>query len=299
MTFTELKTRVANETGMDLTIDDSIVGAWVNSSYKHICGILNWPWLMTSATIQTVADITTGTVSINSNSTALTFSSAPSVSVANQYMIQFTATSDDWYFISSHTAASTSATLSVPFVGSSNISGASYILRKVFYSLPSNMDRVVDVRQAVTDQKLEAVDIRQFDRYLPDPTATGEPYVYSIAGLDTSQYWQMTLYPIPSSVMNIQLRYLKAPTTLSSASDTPIIPEKFHDVIVWAALFMYGHPFIDDSRMNFAEKRYVRGLEDMKQNYNPVPDQLTVIQPWDTRIPRVTGHLPWPSNYSR
>lgn len=297
MTFDDLKTRVANETGMDLTTDGSIVGAWVNSAYKHICGILNWPWLMTNGTIQTVADITTGTVSINSGSTTLTFSSAPSVSVANQYMIQFTATSDDWYYISSHTAASTTAVLSVPFVGSSSISGASYILRKVLYSLPSDLDRVVDIRQAVTDQKLGSIDIRMFDGYLPDPTATSDPLYYSVIGLDSSKQWQITVYPIPSSIINLQLRYLKAPTTLSSASDTPLIPEKFHDIIIWGALFMYGHAFIDDSRMGFAERRYVRMLEDMKQNYSPVPDQFTILQPWDSRVRRPIGRIPWPANY--
>lgn len=297
MTFNDLKTRVANETGIDLTTDDSLVGSWVNAAYKHICGILNWPWLLKNSTIQTVADITTGTVSINSGSTALTFSSAPSVSVANQYMIQFTATSDDWYFITSHTASSTSATLSVPFVGSSNISGASYILRKVFYSLPSDLDRIVDIRQAVTDQKLCAVDIRTFDHYLPDPSATAEPLYYSVAGLDTSKYWQITLYPIPTSILNLQLRYLQIPATLSSSSDTPFIPEKFHDVIVFKALMDFGHPFIDDNRFSSAVRRYEDGLKDMKQNYSPVPDQMTVLTPWDQRARRMGGRLPYPPNY--
>lgn len=297
MTFSDLKDRVANETGMDLTTDDTIVGEWVNSAYKHICGVLNWPWLEKQGIIQTVADITTGTVSINSGSTSLTFSSAPSVSVANQYMIQFTDTSDDWYYISSHTASSTSATLSVPFAGSSNVSGVSYICRKVFYSLPSDLDRMIDARQSIYKQKLGAIDIRTFDRYLPDPTATGVPLYYYMVGLDTNQYWQMGLYPVPTDINNIQIRYLMKPATLSSASDAPLIPEKFHDVIVMAALFMYGHPFIDDTRFAMAERRYADMIQDMKSNYSPIPDQMTVIQPWDSRPRRLVGRLRYPPNY--
>lgn len=297
MTFDDLKTRVANETGMDLTIDDSIVGAWVNSAYKHICGILNWPFLMKNGTIQTVADITTGTASINSGSTACTLSVAPSISVANQFVIQFPDTSNDWYYVSAHTAGDTALTLSVPFVGTSNVSGVSYILRKVLYSLPSDLDRLVDVRQSIDYVRLTAIDIRTFDRYLPDPTAVADPFYYAIMGMDTNKYWQMTFYPIPGDIINIQLRYLQAPTTLSSSTDTPLIPEKFHDIIVFAALYMYGHAFIDDSRMAFAQRRYEDMLKDLKQNYSPVPDAMTILQPWDTRSRRSVGNIMWPANY--
>lgn len=297
MTFSDLKQRVANETGMDLTIDDLMVGEWVNAAYRHINGILNWPWLMKSATIQTVADITTGTVSISSGSSSLTFSSAPSISVANQFMIQFPATSDDWYYITAHTAGATTATLSVPFVGSSNISGASYTLRKVFYSLPSDADRIIDARQSIDKVRLGALNPRTFDGSLPDPTATGTPLYYYILGLDSSQYWQVGLYPVPTTINNIQIRYLAKTTALSASTDTPNIPDKFQDIIIFAALFMFGHPFIDDTRMAMAQARYESGLKDMKQNHNPIPDQLTIIQPWDSRPRRMVGRLPWPPNY--
>lgn len=296
MNFSTLKSRVANEVGLDSTNDATILGSWVNAAYKRVCGTYNWPWLIKNSTIQTVKDITTGTVSINSGSTSLTFSSAPTVSVASNYMIQFTATSDDWYLISSHTAASTSATLSVPFTGTSNISGAAYICRKVFYSLPSDCDRIIDIRQAITDQRLGAVDIRNFDHYLPDPSAVANPVIYAITGLDTNQYWQVTLYPIPSAVINLQLRYLYTPADLTS-TDNPVLPEKFHEILVFGALSQFGHAYIDDDRIRIAQARYDQLLADMKLSYSPVPDQMTVLQPWDTRQRRVVGRLAWPSNF--
>jgi len=294
--FSVLKTRVAQETGLDTTTDATILGAWVNAAYKKICALDNWPWLLKQATIQTVADITTGTVSINAGSTALTFSSGPTNSVALQYMIQFTSVSDDWYIIAAHNALSTSATLSVAFNGTANLSGASYLLRKVFYSLPSDLDRIVDTRQARTDSKLAAIDIRTFDRYLPDPTATGDPLSYYLAGLDSSKYWQIGLYPIPSAVENIQVRYLMIPADLAS-TDAPFLPEKFHDTIVYGALWMFGHAYIDDSRIQSAKARYDEAVKDMKENYNPIPDQFTCIQPWDTRPRWLVGYLPFPPNF--
>ncbi len=296
MDFSVLKTRVANEVGLDTTTDATILGAWVNAAYKQLCGVENWPWLLKIATLQTVADRTTGTVSINAASTSLTFSSAPAVSVANQYMIQFTGVSSDWYLISAHTAAQTSATLSVPFNGTSNLTSAPYLLRKVFYSTASDCDRIVDARQARTQSKLGAIDIRTFDRYLPDPQATGDPLYYYLAGVDTSKYWQVGLYPIPSTVENIQIRYLTIPVDMTG-TDTPNLPEKFHDVLIFGALWMFGHAYIDDTRIQSAKARYDQALSDMRENYNPIPDQMTVIQPWDSRPRRLVGRLNWPANY--
>lgn len=296
MDFSVLKTRVAQETGLDTTTDATILGAWVNAAYKQVCGIDNWPWLLKNTTIVTVADITTGTVSINAASTSLTFSSAPAASVANQYMIQFTTVSDDWYFISSHTGGATSATLASAFNGTSNLSGATYRLRKVFYSLASDTDRIVDLRQARTDTKLVPVDIRTFDRYLPDPTATGDPYYYYLAGVDTNKYWQVGLYPTPSTAENIQVRYLQLPADMTS-TDTPFLPEKFHDIIVYGALWMFGHAYIDDTRIQSAKARWDEALRLMRENYNPIPDQQLILQPWDTRIGRIRGRLPYPPTY--
>lgn len=294
MQFSVLQSRVANETGLDVTADATTIKAWINAAYKHVNGIFNWPWLLKHGTIQTVADITTGTVSINAASTSLTFSTGPTPSVANQYMIQFTSVSNDWYFISAHTAGATSATLATAFNGTTNISGAAYICRKVFYSLPSDLDRIVDLRQARTTSKLGAIDIRTFDKYLPDPRATGDPLYYYLAGLDSSQYWQVGIYPIPTSVENLQVRYLKTPADLSGDTDAPVIPEKFHDILVYGALYMFGHPYIDDDRFKSALQRYADLLGEMKLNFNPVPDQANIIQPWDSRTRRSTGGLPFP-----
>lgn len=295
MDYTTLQTRVAQEAGMDLTQDSSIVGAWVNGAYQHISGVFNWPWLIKTGTIQTVADITTGTVAVSAGGQALTFSSGPAVSVANDYWIQFT-TSADWYPISAHTAASTSATISIPYVGTSAYS-STYILRKIFYSLPSDLDRVDEIRQAITKQKLEYIDYRTFHRYIADPTASYTPIYYSMIGLDASQYWRIGLYPTPNAVINLQLLYYQKITELSATSDTPLIPAKWHNVVVWGALALYGHDFIDDTRVQTATRRFSNGMEEMLAHYNAAPDQRTVIQPWDTRTKLGILPIRFPSDF--
>lgn len=296
MTFATLRTKVANETGLDPTSDATLINGWINSVYKRVLGAFRWPWLFKMSGFQTVADITTGTVSINAGSTSGTFSSAPAASVAVQYMIQFTSASDDWYTIATHTGGSTSFTTDLPFDGLTNYSGV-YTLRKVYYSMPSDLDGIINIRQTRTDVDLFPIDIRTFDRYLPDPTAVAEPLAFMLAGYDSSKNWQIVLYPTPNVVMNLLMRYYMIPADMSADGDLPYLPEKFHDILVFGSLYFYGHPYIDDDRVKIAEARYEEALSQMKDNYNPVPTQLTVVQPWDTRPRRIVGRLRWPSNY--
>ena len=97
--------------------------------------------------------------------------------------------------------------------------------------------------------------------------------------------------------MNIQTRYLQAPTAMSGSTDTPILPEKFHDAIVFGALYLFGHAYIDDTRISSAKARFDNMVEEMKMNCDPVPDQMIVLQPWDTRPRRLVGRLTWPTNF--
>jgi len=285
MDLQTIRSRISEQIGISSALENQTnrYNSWINETYKRVASEANWPWLLTHDVVQTVAEITTGTVSVNSGDTALTFSSAPAVSVANDYQIQFAAT-DDWYDISAHTAGATSATLADPYVSSTNLSGGTYLLRKVFYSLPSNIDRILDMRQAISDSKLTYVDVREFDRVLPDPTSTGDPYVYFLQGLDSSNNWRCGFYPTPDSIQNIHIRYYKAVTELSSDTDTPIFPSKWHQILVHGALAYFGWNFRDDTRRNLAIQDYERMLSQMIKSLKPTTDDITVIVPWDLRV---------------
>ena len=288
MNLSSLRERVANATGLSTSDASSLtkIDAWINQAYQHVSGLYGWPWLVKQGTLVTSADITTGTVSITAGDTALTFSSAPAASVAGNWMIQFTSVSDDWYDIATHTAASTSAVLASTFNGTSNLSGASYILRKVYYSLPSDLDRIISIRQMRTDFSLIPVDIRYLDKALPDPDVTGIPTNYALFGLDSSNYWKMTVYPTPNAAMNLLVRYYKKITELSATTDEPILPTKFHNAIVHCALYLYGYQYIDDTRQQESKKAFEQLIEDMKQNSSVVPGAVATPIPWDQRPSR-------------
>lgn len=299
MQLSDIRTRVAQEAGLSATNDATMINAWINGAYQQLSGFYPWPWLLTNFTIQTEADITTGTASVNAGSTSVTLSSGPSSSVATNYMIQFTDTSNDWYYISAHTASSTSLTLANAFAGTSNYTAGSYIIRRVFYSLPTDLDRLIDLRQSITNLKLEGVEAATFDKLVPDPSSVGTPIYYYLTGMTSANVWQVGFFPTPSAIINIQGRGLKTITEMSSDSDQPLVPAKWHNALVFLALALYGHDYIDDSRVESARSRAKEIVSEMVEQSNPIPGKMTVIQPWDTRVPRSPLSLNLPTNYPR
>lgn len=292
MDLQTLRSRIAEQVGISTSISgqNTRYNSWINETYKKLASEANWPWLLKRDVIQTVTDITTGTVSISAGDTALTFSSGPAASVANDYRIRFSDT-DDWYDISAHTAGATSATLADAYLGDSAISAGTYTLRKYFYSLPSDVDRIVFMVQARNNQKLDYRDYRDLKSIIPDSESTGKPRIFSINQLDSSNNWQATFHPFPDAKMNIDMWYYRTITELSADSDTPIFPAKWHQVLVHGALAFFGWSQRNDTRRNESMANYTRMVEDMQRSMVPSTDRLTVITPWDRRLQGGNGRF--------
>jgi len=290
MNYSDLRARVAEMLG--LPDDDSEfstkINKWINESYKAISALDQWPWLIKNDVIQTVTEITTGTVSVTNDSTSITFSSAPSDSVANDWRIQFEG-ADDWYDISAHTAGATGATLADPFLGTTDAT-STYTLRKVYYSLPSDFSKMMTVRQAVTDIKLRPVDLRVWDANIPDPTRVHTPAWYLIVGQDSSQNYRITFHPIPNDEINIDIRYYQTVSDLSADSDEPLMPDQFRPIIVFDVLSKYGYMFLDDTRVTLASQLREKFIKDMKGHGWPDPDKTVCRIPWDRSMWRSRGH---------
>ncbi len=91
----------------------------------------DWFWLIKNASFTLESFIDSGTVTLTKDSTSITFSIAPQVSVVGWYLK--ISGFEDVFKIASHTAGSNSATLDVSFTGSSRTS--SYELMKLEYDI--------------------------------------------------------------------------------------------------------------------------------------------------------------------
>lgn len=94
----------------------------------------------------------------------------------------------------------------------------------VAYTLPTDWIETRGMTIGATGRPMQPVSIRDGDVYnFLDPPMTD---CYAIEG------GNLRIYPTPSSVEAVVHRYVKREPTLTSASDTPILPTEFHPSIV-------------------------------------------------------------------
>lgn len=254
---------------------------WLNMGQQYICGKRLWPFMLAEEIVQTVTDITTGTVSIAAGDTALTFSSAPTVSVANRY-IQLSS-SNDWYKISSHTASSTSAVISPAYVGTSALSAGTYKIRKLLYTTTTPLLQILDMKQMVTPIRFVSASPRESDFFTPLYYDTSNPYYYILSSPSSTGALQFSLLPSPSAIINIMVRGVQALTDLSADTDTSIIPVQWHDAVIHVAAF-YGFQQLDDTRATSELQTAELRIDDMARVYATDPGRHRVMQPFDNNL---------------
>ncbi len=258
----------------------------------------DWPFLRnpTPLIIKTVTDYTTGTATVAAANASVTISSTIADSKSGQY-IQFS-DANNWYKITAHVAGTSSLTID-PVAISANTSA--YTIRKFHYSLDSTVDRVLSIRETVTPFDLSEVTAESFHLWEPDPTNIGPPRLYFMLGKDSSDIWQVGLWPIPDSVLNLYIEYIKAATDLSADGDISIIPAKWHTSVLLKGAIWQGMGFLGDSRAGSARDEFLLGIEEMKKQNQPSRRNHRVMQPVDAPSPGNVSNLPGqypPVNYS-
>jgi hypothetical protein len=276
-----LQQELADRTRFDQTssADATKLKRWLNMAQQYVCGKRLWPFMFAEEIVQTVPDITTGTVSINAADTALTFSSAPTVSVANRY-IKFS-TSNDWYKITAHTASSTSATISPAYVGTSNLSAGTYTVRKLLYSTTTPLIQILDMKQLVTPIQLMSMAPRGTDFLLPLYYDQGTPYWYVMSSSASDGTPQWSFLSSPSTTMNVMIRGIKVLADLSADNDVSVIPAPWHYVLVHQAAF-YAFQSLDDDLAKIEYQAAEAGINDMARQLGHDLGRHRVMMPVDS-----------------
>lgn len=292
MQFSTQQAEVAAQLGLSTSDTDTVtlVKRWLNTAQQTIIQAAEWPFLRSSSPliVQTETDITTGTITTTANSATITFSSGPAASVTGYY-IQ-TSSSLDWYRITAHTAAATTATISPVAIYS--LTAGTYKVRKFYYATSSAVDRVLQIKQSVTPFQLEEKDKESFDKLKPNPTDVGTPLIYVMAGKNSSDVWQFILWPTPMAVINLYIDYLSVATDLSADADTSIIPAKWHTSVMIQGAIWQGYNFLDDTRAASARNDFFNGIEAMKVEMLPSRSNSRVMRPIDYQQPLFPFPLP-------
>lgn len=305
-TFLVLQQELAAQCGLDQTISAqaTLLKRWLNNSQQAILRSFEWPFLRspTPLVIQTVPDISSGTVATTAGSTSITFSATPvdsngfNVSVAGRY-IQ-TVSSNDWYRITAHTSGTTAATLEIAAIYTK--AAATYTVRKLYYSTSTSVDRIIQVFQDILPYQLIETTPEYFQSFNPGFLSSGTPRIYCTAGVDSTGAPQFKLWPNPDAVINLRIEYFTVATDMSADADVSVIPAKWHTTVLVEGACAQAFKFLDDGRYVNSVTLFNAGIEEMKTEYENSLHRHRVMTATDNQpVGGNLGYMPLPFNYPR
>jgi hypothetical protein len=145
------------------------------------------------------------------------------------------------------------------------------VASQMTYDLPTDIDlsgnKVMDLRQKTSPAKLIYISQKRLDELDPNPTRTGNPTHW------TKWANQIRLYPIPSSVITMYLRYmLDKATDYNDEIVTSQIPVKF-DWVVNAGMKKYAFAMFPRwGNVAEANSLFENGIGNMLSDNNIVLD---------------------------
>lgn len=305
-TFLTLQQELGAQCGLDQTTSAqaTLLKRWLNNAQQVILRSFEWPFLRspTPLVIQTVPDISSGTVATTAGSTSVTFSTAPkdvngnNVSVSGRF-IQ-TVSSNDWYRITAHTSGTTAATLEIGAI--TTAAAATFTVRKMYYSTATTVDRIIQIWQDVLPYQLTETTPEYFQSFNPGYLSTGTARVYCMAGVDSTGAPQFRLWPNPDAVVNLRIDYFTASVDMVADSDVSIIPAKWHTTTLLEGAKSQGFSFSDDSRYAGSVALFGSLIDEMKHEYEIGLHRHRVMTAVDDQpIQGSLGYMPLPYNYPR
>lgn len=296
LTFTDLQTEVFAQAGLDSSDATNIanVKRWLNFVQQDVCARWPWTFLLGREAIATIADYSTGTVSVSAQGTAVTGVGTTFTTTHGDgtYFIQFTQ-NQDYYRVSAR-GSNTTLTLETAYQGTA-ISGGTFILRKFFYSLSSSADEVIDVRNWNTPVKLIECNFRTIDTINPLVQSTSPGYGYMMYGTDASGNLVYSPYPFPNDTRLFEFRTRKRPTDMSSGSDLPSIPNKYAHLLAFGGTALAFAYLRKPDMLQLWNAKFEARIDAMKKEYQQSGDYQPVLRSIDA-INR-TQWIAMPSGY--
>jgi len=194
----------------------------INIQYRDLASKKRWDWLRKFITVLHRKYINEGTAAITLDSTSVTLTDAPSISVQN-YWIKFDGT-EEIYRVAQHTAGDTVLTLQSSYPQPTNPE-TSYKLWTDRTPLPTDCVETIEVGHQWVKQPMENVGRQKMRRMIARfPQTEGFPHSYS-----TNDYKDPNAYSIalPASISRSSDGLVKTIVFASDVSATLEVGDKF------------------------------------------------------------------------
>jgi hypothetical protein len=194
----------------------------------------DWWWLRRVEVINLEPVIETGSVTVTNNSTAITFSAAPTKDLDNWFF----KVSDEFdvFRIAAHTAGLAAATLDEAYTGDSG-SSKSYKVFKLEYDLPSDILRLKGPMRQYREPpyKIDLAGVDELDLLAPlARVEKGTPRRFAEVDEDTVRFDRYV-----DELTRVEFDYLFRPAALTnSGSEEPVVPRHFRKTLTDTGSFL-------------------------------------------------------------
>lgn len=255
-----------------------------------------WWWLKSEGSIILQTTIDTGTVNVSNNSTSVTFSSAPSNSVAGRFFK--VDDHEDVFKIDTHSAGTDTATLDTVYTGDTD-TAASYKLMQLEYDLADDVWKLVAPMRAYKDARFNVWGtslIWMENQYPLSRVKTGVPEYFAPVDTNTVRFNRYG----GDDLIRLDYDYLIRPDDLTdSDSEEPLVPLEYRHVLSDAVTYFLLRDK-DDDKANSMVNQVRSGIKSMtRENRNRwalmgEPGQIIArphqVFPWKN-VPRTAGGL--------
>jgi hypothetical protein len=236
----ELKIQDSDDTA-DARIERDINMIYIN----EVAPLKNWKWLRKNVRLVQDPYFSTGTATVTPDSATVTLSNAPTTSKTGYFFA--TDGFDEVYYVSAHTASSTTVTLSSAFKGVYSTT-ATFKIWKDWVTLPTNCRETFEVAHGFHSVPMEGVGLQEFRRiFQASPRAADRPYYYTTDDFvdpdttgdgetESNRYRILRIHPAQNTnSTTLYVDYIQDVTALDVDADEPLMPINDRIVLFYGA----------------------------------------------------------------
>jgi len=265
MQLSEIRQRLIDVYGNTLTSESTFYNRIINDAYSKLCAMGSWWWLETSTVLNFQATIASAHYVTAVEGASTVIASAAGDMLSDDYLYGWMYTGEHTYRIRSINSASLTMTLDGEWLEVSSVYSVDAWNDQQL--LPSAFDAVVSVvpMNDPNRRPLRQVDPEVIAANGPDMSGLEEETarefaVYRDAAISGDKFF-IRIFPPPQEECEYVIKYRRTPVALSSDTDVPLLPEKFHSAIVdMARLELATVAGLSGNEVLSMERQAMRGM---------------------------------------
>lgn len=254
----------------------------VNSVLREVRRRGAWSWLLKEGAITTVAEYSTGTVSVTQGSATVTGSGT--TFTAGMVGRRFRSSDGVQYTISAYVSG-TQVTLSVAYAGTSG-SGLAYRIYQDVYTLPTDCGTLMGWWNSQTRSWMRCITRADvYARGVLMDSRSGWIEAAAQWGVNASNVAQVLIWPVPTDVVVLPLLYTRKITAVTGPGVTLDIPPALELVVAQGVKWLMlenasqeeGGPSVERGVLDHQRNRFRSMLDDeFAEDVSQVPSEICV-----------------------